>query len=242
MFKTLSLCALVALSVAKKSEADKAWAEESWKVNGDSITITVDKHADTSATPPKAQWHKATNSAPFGAKSYAMLSTDSKNTFLVFSEKEMTGSDMPKGDDKVAVYAYDKPASASLERDGDKQSFQLTLVKAGEKVEDAKSLEREEEFFFPFFPAAAFLAGPAIAAATAFTFAGFPFAMSQTSLSASLEKLGSDLEVMDVPINGLEREEKFFFAPFFIGPAMAAFGAGAFFAPALAAGALAMAR
>merc|ERR1711988_2088099 len=145
-----------------------------------------------------------------------MLSTDSKNTFLVFTEKEMTGSDMPKGDDKVAVYAYDKPASASLEREG--------------------------EFFFPFFPAAAFLAGPAIAAATAFSFAAYPFAMSQTSLSASLEKLGSDLEVMDVPINGLEREEKFFFAPFFIGPAMAAFGAGAFFAPALAAGALAMAR
>lgn len=248
MFKTVSLFAVVALAAARSATEEKAWADNQFKVNGDTITLTLDKEGAKPSAAPKSEWHPTTNSKPNGAKSYAMLSTDGKNTMLVFTEKEMHGSDMPKGDDKIAVYAYDKKEGASLERDDGKKEFTLTLVKPEDApVEAAKNLEREEEEFlpvFPFFGAAAFLAAPAISAAgaAAFSFAAFPFAMSQTSLSASLEKLGSDLEVMDVPINGLEREEKFFFAPFFVGPAMAAFGAAAaaplFFAPALAAGAM----
>jgi hypothetical protein len=275
MYKSIALLSVVAFAAARSAAEDKPWAENEFKLeNQDTIKVTLKASEEAKPkTAPKSMWHTATNSKANGAASYAMLTTDQKNTFLVFTEKKMSGNDMPKAEDKIAVFAYDKDSS-DLERSDGTKTFTLKLVKGDEKApeaveekkeaaeepkkadEPAKALEREEEeeFFgmLPFMGAAAFLAAPmmasaAVATGAAFAFAPFPFALATTSLSASLEKLGNDLEVMDVPIQGLEREEKFFpFAPFFMGPAMAAFGAAAaaplFFAPALALGAAAIAR
>jgi len=188
---------------------------------------------------PKAEWHPTTNTKAAGAASYAMLSTDNKNTFLVFSEKEMKGNDMPKADDKIAVYAMEKSKSADLER-GDDNTFTLVKIDSLENPKADKSLEREEEEFLG---PLAFVAAHTFLATAAFGFAPFPFMGmygTTTSLSASLEKLGADLEVMDVPTKGLERE--FFpFAPFFMAPAFAAFAGAAplMFAAPFAAAALA---
>jgi len=239
MLRVVCLSAVVAFATARRgSSEDKAWSDEAWKFDGSKITVKLTQVAEDKkpTTAPAAQWHQTTNSKVRGAKSYAMLSAgDKKSTFLVFTEKEMKGNEMPTAQDKVAVFGYtQEDKKASLEREGDKaveaqKDFTFTLSNVQSLDADknaAKSLEREEmlgmlPLSLPFIAASTFL-GPA-----AFSFGMFPWGYSSSSLSASLEKLGSDLEVMDVPTHGLEREKFLPFAPFFMGPAFAAFGAGA---------------
>tara|TARA_B110001452_G_C15195730_1_gene415047 strand:- start:192 stop:1481 length:1290 start_codon:yes stop_codon:yes gene_type:complete len=131
---------------------DSAWPSAAYHaVDGSSAAspIQMDMGAFTKSSkaggPLVHEWQPATNFKGRGARSWTsvVLNDGERPQYgIMYAQDDMTGTDMPRADQKVAVYLADASSVADLERGGEKAS--ITLMPVTEMMSAQKSQLKHE--------------------------------------------------------------------------------------------------